>query len=174
MNFKAAPILLALLTGSAFASEGAYGAQYTKAPPPVINFIEAPLSLKYPSTKDALVIELSVREADKLLASDEGHLWAPFGAVAPKCDAPPKKEGNSKADQVDYSKAVRDYKENCLKVKKLCNQVTNFGKRHGIISTCSPLYQEAKVFLTTAEQADYVNPYEGDLDLPEFEKTPIK
>lgn len=173
MNLKALPILLTMVVASAAYAQSS-ASLYERESPPVINFIEEPLNLKYPTTDDVGMLELAVRDAEKLLASEDGKSWAPYGAVAPKCAPAPKLSDRSKAGQKAHAKALKTYKADCLKVKKACNEITNFGKKHGILSVCSGLYSKAKVLLTTAEQSDYVNPHYGDLDLPEFDKTPVK
>lgn len=160
--FKTIPFILAVAAASVSASEQS-PVEHRLAPSKVIHVIEAPLDLAYPTTADMNVLNLRLKDAEKLLASDERHLWAPFGTVAGGCGEPPVLKGKTKADKAAHATLMKAYEANCKKSKAACDAATKFSERHGVSSTCSALYGEARVLLTSIEsQPGYVNPYDDE------------
>lgn len=157
---KYIPFILAFAASSVSASEQA-PVEHRLAPAKVVHIIEAPLDLAYPTTADMNVLNLRIKDAEKLLASKEGHLWAPFGTIAGDCGAPPKLTGKTNADKAAHATLTKAYEANCKKAKAACDTATKFSERHSVSATCSALYGEARALLTTIEsQPGYVNPYD--------------
>ena len=162
--FKLLPLVLAF--GASMAPAQEVTPVHTLAPGKAINFIEDELNLQYPTTKDAGMLELSTSKAEKLLASADGQLWAPYGAQGPACDEAPKSKAKTAAQKAKFAKELKAYRTKCLPIKKACAEVTQFGEKYNVVSTCSKLYPVATILLTTAPKPAYTNPNSAALSLP--------
>lgn len=76
---------------------------------------------------------LSINGAKQLLASTEGKAWRVFAVQGPVCTS-------------------KKYKY-CKPVKKACAEAKRFAKKYHVHATCSKLYQQSTVLLTTVPKA---------------------
>lgn len=85
------------------------------------------------STAPGQTRALSLDGAKKLLASTEGKAWRVFAVQGPVCTS-------------------KKYKY-CKPFKKACTEAKRFAKKYHVHATCSKLYQQSTVLLTTVPKA---------------------